>query len=410
MIARITMSSVPRLRPNLISRRFIDYKPEHYQWMLEEAPLCRGRVAVIPCWLISRHADCLQLTTDKRFVRNRATATGGRRVPIPMPKSVALLAQGMIVEDDPEHRRLRSLVQKAFTPTAMRKLEGRVETITTELLDSLDGTGPFDLTRDWSLPIPVRMISEMLGVSADEMPQLRDGLRVLSSGLSGWALFRTFFLDLPRTAVFLRGMIARKRADPGDDILTALIHAEEDGECLSEDELVAMVFLLIIAGYETTVHLLSNSVLTLLEHPEALEQLQQEPGLIGSAVEELLRFCGPIHGTKPQFAISDFEMHGHVIPRGSAVFPVLGAANIDPRVFDNPLQFDIQRQPNHHLAFGHGPHICLGAALARMEARIALPALFARFPNLRLAVPREELRLQRLPLWHRYETMPVRLS
>jgi len=378
--------------------------------MLEEAPLCRGRIAAIPCWMVSRHADCLRLTTDKRFVRNRATATGGRRMPIPMPRSVELLAQSMIVEDDPQHRRLRNLVQRAFTPTAMLKLEGRAEVITAELLDSIDGAGELDLTQNWSLPIPVRMIGEMLGVDADEMPQFHNGLRVLSTGLAGWALFRTIFLELPKTVGFIRGVITRKRADPGDDILTALIHAEEDGESLSEDELVAMVFMLIDAAYETTVHLLSNSVLTLLEHPEALEQLQQEPEIIGSAVEELLRFCGPVHGTKPQFATSDIEMPGGVIPRGSAVFPVLGAANIDPRAFNNPLQFDVQRTPNHHLAFGHGPHVCLGAALARMEVRVALPALFARFPNLHLAVPRKDLRLQRLPLWHRYETMPVCLS
>jgi cytochrome P450 len=410
MIARIEMPAVPRLRPNLISRRFIYNKLDYYQWMLEEAPLCRGRVAIIPCWMVSRHDDCLQVLTDKRFVRNRTTATGGSRMPFPMPKSVALLAQSMIVEDDPGHRRLRSLVQKAFTPTAMHRLERRVEAITAELLDSIEGAGELDLTQNWSLPIPVRMIGEMLGVSADETPQFRDGLRVLTTGFAGWALFRTFFLDLPKTVEFIRGIVARKRANPGEDILTALIQAEEEGQGLSEDELVAMIFLLIVAGYETTVHLLSNSVLTLLEHPDALTQLQREPELIGSAVEELLRFSGPIHGTKPQYTTSDVEMQGTTIPRGSTVFPVLGAANIDPRAFDHPLQFDIRRKSNHHLAFGYGPHVCLGAALARMEARIALPALFARFPNLRLAVPREDLRLQRLPLWHRYETLPIHLG
>lgn len=192
--------------------------------------------------------------------------------------------------------------------------------------------------------------------------------------------------------------------------VTGLIEAEEDGDRLSEDELVAMVFLLIVAGYETTVHLITNAVQTLLTHPEQLARLRAEPELIESAVEEVLRYNGPVHGTKPEYALEDVTLHGVTIPKGAVVMPLLGAANHDPAVFENPEVFDIARTPNRHLGFGQGIHYCLGAPLARLEARIALKTLFERNPNLRLAVRPEELKLQYIPGWHRHVSLPVVLG
>jgi cytochrome P450 len=208
----------------------------------------------------------------------------------------------------------------------------------------------------------------------------------------------------------VRGLIVRKRLDPQDDILTGLIHAESEGHTLSEDELVSMVFLLIFAGYETTVHLITNGVVALVQHPDQLARLRAQPDLMASAVEEILRYNGPVHGTKPEYAVEDVTLHGVTIPKGSAVIPLLGAANHDPAVFANPEVFDIARAPNKHLGFGQGIHYCLGAPLARMETRIALKNLLERHPHLRLAVAPEELTVQNIPLWHRYARLPVVLG
>jgi cytochrome P450 len=395
---------------NLSSKHFSANKYAYYQWLREEAPVYRGKISLITTYLLSRYDDCVHLLKDPRFVRNRTTATGGRRMPFPVPKSVALMAQSMILEDEPEHRRLRNLVHQAFTPRALARLEERIDRLTHELLDQAEQRGTVDLIRAYALPIPVTVIKELVGVSDTDMPKFRSSLRVLTDGLTGWSLFRTLFWDLRHAVTFVRDLIARKRLDPQDDILTGLIHAEEEGNTLREDELVSMVFLLIFAGYETTVHLVTNGVATLLQHPDQLARLRAQPDLMASAVEEILRYNGPVHGTKLSYAVEEVTLHGVTIPKGSAVVPLLGAANRDPSVFANPEVFDIARSPNKHLGFGQGIHYCLGAPLARMETRIALKNLLERNPNLRLAVGPEELKVQHIPLWHRYERLPVVLG
>lgn len=392
---------------NLGGKEFGANKYEYYKWLREEAPVYKGKIFVMRMYLLSRYEDCVSLLKDPRFVRNRTAATGGRRFPVPMPKSVSAIAQSMILEDEPEHSRLRNLVQKAFTPGALVRMEARIDRLTHELLDDAPKEGRVDLIPTYSLPIPVTVIQEMVGVSDEDMPRFRNSLTVLTDGLSGWNILRTFLWDLRRTTIFVRELIDRKRLDPQDDILTGLIQAEENGERLSEDELVSMVFLIIFAGYETTVHLITNGVLTLLQHPDQLARLRAQPELMDSAVEEILRFRGPIHATKPMYAVEDVTLHGVRIPKGSAVMPMLAAANHDPAVFENPEVFDIARTPNRHLAFGHGMHVCLGAQLARMETKIALTNLLERNPNLRLAVEPEELQLENFPGWHRYKSLPV---
>ncbi len=407
MTAALTPTPAPARPVNLIGRDFATHKYEVYEGLRERAPVSPGRISLMRVTLLSRYDDCRAVLTDPRFVRNRSTATGGSRLPFPVPRSVELLARSMIVEDDPEHRRLRGLVQQAFMPRALGRIEERVEHLTEELLDRLPRGQSFDLQEAYCLPIPVTVISEMVGVPSEDMPRFHDCMRVLSQGLTGWSVLRTLFRDLPTTVRFVRGLIARKREEPGEDILSALIAAEEEGDRLSEDELVSMVFLLIAAGYETTVHLITNGVLTLIEHPEQLERLRAEPGLVHSAVEEIVRYRGPVHATKPAYPTQDVELHGVRIPRGATVMPLLGAANHDPREFDRPEVFDIARDPNRHLGFGYGNHFCLGAKLARMETRIALTRLFERCPRLRLAVAPSELKLANLPGWHRYRGLPV---
>lgn len=398
---------------DLNSKVYQDNKYDWYRWMLEEAPVCQGKISVVKVTLVSRYDDCKMVLGDGRLLRNRGRARGkgSSPFPFPMPKSIAALGQSMILEDDPEHRVHRSLVNKAFTPRAVARLSDRVEESSHQLLDELvDKEDPVDLLEAYSRPIPTRVIAEMMGISSEDADTFRRVMGVLSTGLTGARVVRTMFWDLRRAAKFVRGLIDRKRKNPGDDILSNLIHAEEDGVQLNDDEILAMTFLLIVGGFETTLHLITNGVRTLLEHPAQLERLLDDPQLWDSAIEEIVRHRGPVHGTKLQYAAEDMILHGVTLKRGTPVMPMLGAANHDPRVFEKPDEFDITRSPNHHLGFGFGPHFCLGRQLALMETRVALKNLFDASPDLRLAVDPGELEIARMPGWHRHVRLPVLFS
>lgn len=407
---------------DLTGAAFSRHKYALYPRLLEEAPVYIAKISILKVHLISRYADCRDVLSDARFVRNRARAKAGKAAgeptskgsvnpfPFPLPKAVTALAKSMIVEDDPEHRRLRDLVNKAFTLRAVDRLSDRVETLSSDLLDRLERKRRFDLVEDYARPIPTRVIAEMMGIRSDQTAELQRGLGVLTKGLSGFGLVRTLLWDLRRTSKFIRRLVDEKRREPRDDILSALILVEEGGDRLSEDELVAMAFLLMIAGFETTLHLITNSVRHLLEVPEEAERLRAEPSLWESAVEELIRFRGPIHGTKLMYPTEDVQLQGVLIRQGTPVMPLLGAANFDPRAFDHPERFEITRDPNHHLGFGFGSHFCLGRRLAQMETRIALKNLVDRAPNLRLDIDPERLELARTPGWHRYLSLPVALD
>ena len=395
---------------NFSSKEFTENKYEYYKLLREDYPVCKGKVSILKGYFISRYDDCVNFLKDPRFVRNRTTATGGGRFPFPIPKSVSLMAQSMITEDEPEHRRLRDLVHQAFTRHSLAKLEERIEQLTNELLNQAEKQGTVDLKTAYALPIPITVIQEMVGVEEEDMPHFYESVKGVTEKFSGWTVLRALFRELPNLSKFVREMIQHKRSNPQEDILTKLIQAETEGEKLSEDELVSMVLLLVAAGYETTVYLIINSILTLLQHPDQLALLRAEPTLINSAVEEILRYRGPVHSTKPAYALEDVVLHGVKIPKGATVFPLLGAANHDSAVFENPEIFDIRRSPNKHLGFSSGIHTCLGAPLARMETKIAITNLLKRNPNLRLAVDPSELELINIPLWHRYKSLPVVLG
>lgn len=398
---------------NLLGREFARNKYDYYRALREHSPVHKGKLAVLDVYLLSRYDDCLMMLKDPRFVRNRSRLNGktggGSKFPLPLPRIIKMMGDNMLLADGDEHRRLRGLVHQAFTPRALARLESCLETLTHELLDAMEGRGEVDLIPAYALPIPVAIIGEMLGVSASEMQQFKNGLTVLGGGLSRSSLIRTLLRDMPELLRLIRSLIARKRAAPEDDILTGLIQAEEDGQRLSEDELLSMVLLLITAGYETTSHLIANSVIDLLTYPAQLAWLQVEPERLGSAIEEVLRFSSPIQGTKPMYTTETITIRGVTIPRGAMVAPLLGAANRDPAVFEQPDEFKIARTPNKHLGFSQGIHYCLGAPLARLETRVTLGNLLARFPELRLAVAPEALKRQHLPLWERYEQLPVLL-
>lgn len=400
-----------RGRIDFNGREFHENKRAVYEWLREEAPVHRARINIYNCFVLSRYEDCSNILKAPHVIRNRTTATGGGgRLPFPTPRSVKVLLDSMIFADGADHRRLRDLVHRAFTPGALRKLEQRLQTITHELLDRLPRSGVVDLKSTYALPIPVTMIAEMVGVPDGYMVRFKKSMDSLMSSLGTLRMVKLMFWDIWRTIAFIRELVDYKRRHLGDDILSALIQAESDGDRLDEDELVSMVFLLIGAGFETTVHLITNAIVTLLTHPDQLEKLRNHPEAMDSAVEEVLRYNGPVHGTKPNFTTVPITLHGTTIPRGGMIMPLLGAANLDPRAFTDPEVFDIERRPNQHLGFGKGIHYCLGAPLARMETKIALESLLARYPALRLAVPAGELVVGNVPLLHTYESLPVELT
>ena len=413
MVAVETVQTL-QLPPDLNSRSFVDNKYAYYKWLREEAPVYHGKVSIVDTYILSRYDDCVNHLKDPRFVRDRRVARGPSKLPIPLPKSARLMEENMINQDEPDHRRLRNLVRQAFSRQSLGKMSDSIEVLTHDLLDRAEAKskieGSIDLKESYALPIPVTVIQEMVGVDDADMDTFKKGIAILGGNFSKRTLIYSLFWGMPRLGRFIRKLAKRKRANPQDDILTKLIQAEDEGEKLSEDELVAMVFLLIIAGYETTVQLITNGVRVLLQYPEQLEKLRARPELMESAIEEIFRYVGPVHATKPGYALEDVTLHGVTIPKGAAVMPFLGAANYDPAEFENPEVFDIERYPNKHLGLGSGIHSCLGGQLARMETKIALTNLLERNPNLRLAVDPSELKLQLRPGWHTYESLPVVLG
>jgi cytochrome P450 len=249
-------------------------------------------------------------------------------------------------------------------------------------------------------------------VCADEADQarFRDVGGILNALVIPQCGIEQMMARLEDTVEFVREMIERRRAEPADDVLTVLVHTNQDGDTLSDDEIVAMVFLLVIADSESTYSLIANGLAALLTHPDQLDLLKTDRDLIGCAVEEILRFTGTIGSTEVFYPHEDIELHGVVIPRGARVIPLLASANRDPSVFDDPDTFDITRTPNRHIAFSKGAHFCLGAKLARMETCIAITNLISRFPELRLAVDPADLQIARLPILRRFTSVPAFLN
>ena len=340
-------------------------------------------------WLIARYDDVAAVLRDDRFAKDKRNAlTPDQLGTLPwVPALFKPLERNMLDRDPPDHTRLRALVQGAFTPRLVERMRPRVEALADGLLDALRGRPHFDLIREYALPIPTTVIAEMLGVPAGDRHRFHRWSRaIVSADRSGPRML----LAVPHVWAFLRyirRLVRAKRAAPADDLLTALVRAGEAGDRLGEDELVAMAFLLLVAGHETTVNLIGNGMLALLQHPDQLARLRGDPGLIRPGVEELLRYAGPVETATERYAREDVTVAGVTIPRGSQVFPVLASANRDGGQFPDPDRLDLGREPNRHLAFGLGPHFCLGAPLARLEGQGAIAALLRRAADLRLAAP-----------------------
>ncbi|HEU4561360.1 MAG TPA: cytochrome P450 [Longimicrobium sp.] len=380
-----------------------------YARLREEAPVFRAKLGFRRwAWLVAGYDDVAALLRDARFAKDplNVREPGGRATVPWVPALLRPLTRNMLDLDAPDHTRLRALVQKAFTPRLVEGLRPRIETLVGELLAKARRSGRAELIADLALPLPLTVISELLGVPAADRPRFHQWSERILSGSPGIGALR--LLPAVRSLLrFLRKLFAERRAEPRDDLITALVQAEEAGDRLSEDELLGMVFLLLAAGHETTVNLIGSGVLALLQHPAELGRLRRDPALIGSAVEELVRFTSPVEVATERYAREDVVIAGVPIRRGEMVLGVIGSANRDHAHFAAPDTLDVAREPNRHLGFGLGAHYCLGAPLARLETRIAISSLLEQAPDLRLAVRPSALRWRKHVFLRGLRELPV---
>jgi cytochrome P450 len=345
--------------------------------------------------VLTRYPDVMAMLRDPRLIKEPIAAFVAARFGMAVPPPG--LGLSMLDRDPPDHTRLRGLVSKAFTPKALESLRPHIQKIVDDLLTDAAGKGQMDLIEEFAYPLPVRVICEMLGVPVKDHERFKAWGLDIARGLDAIMLppdsevGQRSISGRRALAAYFRELIAERRAAPRDDMLSALITAEEAGDKLNEEELLATCILLLVAGHETTVNLIGNGTLALLRHPEQLQKLRENPGLIVTAVEELLRFDGPVQRTA-RIPSEDLTIGGRTIPKGEMVMPFLGAADRDPAQFPDPDRLDITRADNRHIAFGMGIHFCLGAPLARMEGQIAINTLLARLPKLALATDKPQFR------------------
>jgi len=373
--------------PDLSSPAFKADPHPFYARLRAEAPVYRTRLSFLTtAWLVTRYDDAVFVLKEGPF----SNALLRQKLLSWLPSRLEALTHHVLNADPPDHIRLRTLVSQAFTPRSVELLRGRIQSVCDQLLDAAVKKGRLELVGDFALRLPLTIIEDMLGIRPAERGRFDTWARRVAAGMS--LALPDLVLGMPalwQSVGYLRGLVARRRAEPRDDMVTALLQAEEAGDKLSEDEVIGMIGLLLLAGFETTMGLIAGGALALLRHPEQRRRFAEEPALADSAIEELLRYTSPLDFALFRIAREDVTIAGVTIPKGDVVLAALGSANHDAARFPNPDTLDLAREPNKHLAFGAGGHFCLGAPLARLEGRIALTTLFRRFPDLRLADPAE---------------------
>ncbi|MBA3268767.1 MAG: cytochrome P450 [Acidimicrobiia bacterium] len=351
-----------------------------YDWVRENQPIHR---AADGNWVLVRYADASAVLRDSRF-SNNPEWLGPDAVNASSVRVVG--SRVMMFLDPPDHTRLRSLVSKAFTPKVVESLHPRVQAIVDESLDAVAGKGEMDVLADLAYPLPTTVICELLGIPLADRELFKDWSADASRLLDGYVDDDAQVRGMAATmhlGQYFTDLIEQRRADPRDDLLTAMIAAEEDGAKLTHEELLTTAILLLLAGFETTMNLVGNGMFMLLRHPDELARLRDDPSLDRTAIEELLRFEGPVHITA-RIATTDIEVGGQPIRKGEQIAVSIAAANRDPDQFPEPNRLDVGRTDNRHLAFAAGAHFCLGASLARLEARAAITTLIRRFPDIHL--------------------------
>jgi cytochrome P450 len=410
--------------PELFTWEFATDPYPAYTWLREHAPVHRTRLpSGVEAWLVTRYADAREALADPRLSKNplhHAEPPGARgKTGIPGERGADLMTHLLNI-DPPDHTRLRRLVSKAFTPRRVAGFGPRVQQLTDRFVDGFAGRGEADLIHDFAFPLPIYAICDLLGVPAEDQDDFRDwaGMMIRHGKGPRGGVARS----VRRMRAYLTELIHRKRAAlppagpdggaPDEDLISGLIRASDHGEHLTENEAAAMAFILLFAGFETTVNLIGNGMHTLLTHPGPRAGLQAslargETALLETAVEELLRHDGPVELATWRYATAPLAIGGRPIAAGDPVLVVLAAADRDPARFADPDTVDLARTDNPHLGYGHGIHYCLGAPLARLEARTALAALLTRLPDLRLAADPAELRWRGGLIMRGLRTLPV---
>lgn len=352
-------------------------------------------------WIITRYEDAVEVLKDQRFSKDVAKRYG--------PENQTVFVNNMLFSDPPDHRRLRGLVQKAFTPKLVADMRSHIQDIADDLLNKIGSRDKMNLIDEYAFPLPIIVISEILGVPVED----QDKFRVWSNSIidaSSSDHAEMFEQHAKEFTEYLTDWFVKVRKNPGKDLISQLVIAEESGQQLTENELLGVVSLLIIAGHETTVNLIGNGVLALLEHPEQRDLLIQKPELIHNAVEEMLRYNGPVEFSTSRWALEDVEFRGQNIAKGELVIVALDSANRDTEKFKDADIFDITREKSQHLAFGKGIHLCLGAPLARLEGEIAISTLLARYPEIQLQTDVTELEWRPGMIVRGLKELPVQLK
>lgn len=347
------------------------------------------------------------LRDDKRFVRDITNAlTPQETAALPQQDPLLeLIGNHMLNKDGTDHRRLRNLVSQAFTPRMVENLRPRIEAIASELLDRMQPQGQADLVNAYAFPLPITVIAELMGIPLEDQELFREWSNSLISPSLTPDTIAKFMADMKAFVDYLTHLFEQRAQHPTDDLTSALLQASLEGDRLSQQELFSMVVLLIVAGHETTVNLITNAALALLQNPTKANQLRQNPQLMPAAIEEFIRYDGPVERVFVRYAAQDLELGGVFIARARPVIGIIAAANRDPAKFSNPHQLNFERGNNPHLGFGKGAHYCLGAPLARLESEIALRALLERLPNLRLLDG--DLEYRDLPMFKSLVRLPV---
>ncbi|MEV5335879.1 cytochrome P450 family protein [Streptomyces werraensis] len=417
--------SPPSPAPDLFTWEFAADPYPAYAWLREHAPVHRTKLpSGVDAWLVTRYADARQTLADNRLSKNPAhhdePANAKGKTGIPGERQADLMTHLLNI-DPPDHTRLRRLVSKAFTPRRVAEFAPRVQELTDDLIDrfTANGSGTADLIHDFAFPLPIYAICDLLGVPREDQDDFRDwaGMMIRHGGGPRGGVARS----VKKMRAYLAELIHRKRQAlpaepaPGEDLISGLIRASDHGEHLTENEAAAMAFILLFAGFETTVNLIGNGTYALLTHPGQRKRLQRalaegDHGLLATGVEELLRYDGPVELATWRFATEPVVIGGQRIETGDPVLVVLAAADRDPERFADPDTLDLGRRDNQHLGYGHGIHYCLGAPLARLEGQTALATLLTRLPDLRLAADPAELRWRGGLIMRGLRTLPVEFS
>ena len=389
-----------------------------FEKMREIGPLFQTKIPLLgKVWVTSTYEAATTVLRDKETFVVEPRHAG--RTSLPgfagwMPAIMKSLTNNMLGKDEPDHRRLRHLVESAFVKQSIDTMRPRIELIVDEYLNqveqqALHNGGDVNFIKYFSRSFPLAVICELLGLAEDDREEFKRKAANFTAINGLFGIFKATF-SVRKINKFLCNQFELCRKNPRPGMISALVTAEQDGDKLSEEELLASAFLLLIAGHETTVHLLNTGLLTFLQHPEQKKELMADWSKIGTAVDEVLRVTSTIQMTKPRYISRNIELFGQKLMQGDVVMPMLAAANCDPAQFPDPEVFDINRTPNAHIAFGTGIHVCLGLKLAKAEAEIAFQKIFTRFPNLQLAIPESEIKWVKRIGTRTMDRLPLRLE